>query len=142
MFSILFYFIFLFLSLRIRNGRPSFRYHRGRICKTAYELCMPTQVFIKVIPGFNHQSSVCQVAPNSKPQQGQVLVGADNNALLCFDLESKITTVDPIAFPINRKASYDSVWIYGSCNGLLDLSITVESHENKTAVLFIYKLFH
>lgn len=64
---------------------------------------MPTQVFIKVIPGFNHQSSVCQVAPNSKPQQGQVLVGSDNNALLCLDLESKITTVDPIAFPIIEK---------------------------------------
>ncbi|KAK9200597.1 hypothetical protein WN944_015795 [Citrus x changshan-huyou] len=59
-------------------------------------------------------------------QQRQSLVASGEKGLHWVDLDTKITAVDPLDFPI-KKHSDDSVSIYGSCNGLLCLSIENES---------------
>lgn len=67
-------------------------------------------------------------------QQRQSLVASGEKGLHWVDLDTKITAVDPLDFPI-KKHSDDSVSIYGSCNGLLCLSI---ENESATKVYFIY----
>lgn len=75
----------------------------------------------------------------NQQRQTLVLAGIHNglvrNSLLCKDLDSKIIMADRlINFPIG-KGYCDSVWIHCSCNGLLCLSIEVET---QTKAFFIY----
>ncbi|KAH9782809.1 F-box protein CPR1 [Citrus sinensis] len=56
-------------------------------------------------------------------------------SLLCLDHDRGITTVDQLDFPIEN-CCYDSAWIYGSCNGLLCLSIYDDTA--RSSVDFIY----